>query len=95
MFADSSRHQEETIITGMKGRLEAYLPENKVFHYLQPTRLQMTKEDHKNREKWVDTTQPTPKSSIQEKIIDCSGLSKVYLFSQEMEWKYLIEQVQN
>jgi hypothetical protein len=55
----------------------------------------MTKENHKNREKWVDTTQPTPKSSIQEKIIDCSGLSKVYLFSQEMEWKYLIEQVQN
>jgi predicted dehydrogenase len=108
MFADGSRHQEEIIVTGMKGRLEAYLPENKVFHYLRPTRLHMTKENVKDREKWVDTTQPPPKSSIQEEIIDCSDLSKVYSFSQEIpqhsghhycstavEWKYLIEQVQN
>ena len=26
MFADGSRHQEEIIVTGLKGRVEAYLP---------------------------------------------------------------------
>ena len=30
MFAEGSRHQEEIIVTGLAGRVEAYMPENKV-----------------------------------------------------------------
>jgi predicted dehydrogenase len=97
MYADGSRHQEEIIVTGLKGRLEAYLPENKVFFYQRPSDSE-----------WVDKTLPPPKSSIKEEIIDCSNLSNVYSFGDEIpqhaghhycstaiEWKYLIEQVQN
>lgn len=97
MYADGSRHQEEVIVTGLKGRLEAYLPENKVFFYQRPSDSE-----------WVDKSLPPPKSSIKEEIIDCSILSNVYSFADEIpqhaghhycstaiEWKYLIEQVQN
>ncbi len=97
MFADGSRHQEEIIVTGMKGRLEAYLPENKVFHYTRPS-----------DNDWVDKSLPPPSSSIKEEIIDCSNLKNVYSFADEIpqhaghhycstaiEWKYLIEQVEN
>lgn len=37
MYADGSRHQEEIIVTGTKGRLEAYLQENKVYSYQRPS----------------------------------------------------------
>jgi len=97
MFADGSRHQEEIIVTGMKGRLEAYLPENKVFHYTRPSKSE-----------WVDRSQPPPSNSIKEEIIDCSILSNVYSFADEIpqhaghhycstavEWKYLIDEVHN
>lgn len=97
MFADGSRHQEEIVVTGMLGRLEAYLPENKVFHYTRPTSSE-----------WVDKSLPPPRSSIKEEVIDCSNLSNVYSFADEIpqhaghhycstaiEWKYLIEQVEN
>jgi len=97
MFADGSRHQEEIVVTGLKGRVEAYLPENKVFHYMRP-----------NNKHWVDKTQPPPRSSIQESVIDCSILSNVYQFADEIpqhaghhycstavEWKHLIDQVEN
>ena len=50
MFADGSRQQEEIIVTGMEGRLEAYLPENKVFHYQIPKGCS-----------WKDWSQPPPK----------------------------------
>lgn len=110
MFADGSRHQEEIVVTGLKGRLEAYLPENKVFHYLRPKRHQMDHEgnEESGEQKWVDLTQPPPKSTIKETIIDCSVLSNVYSFADEIpqhaghhycstavEWKYLIDQVVN
>ncbi len=98
MFADGSRHQEEIVVTGMKGRLEAYLPENKVFHYMRPT----------TESGWVDKSLPPPRDSIKEEIIDCSNLKNVYSFADEIpqhaghhycstaiEWKYLIEQVEN
>ena len=97
MFADGSRHQEEIIVTGMQGRLEAYLPENKVFHYTRPSDVD-----------WVDKSLPPPPNSIQEEVIDCSDLSNVYNFSDKIpqhaghhycstaiEWKYLIEQIEN
>jgi len=101
MFADGSRHQEEIIVTGLKGRVEAYLPENKVFHYMRPS-MKNHEEEH-----WVDRSQPPPRSTIKEEIIDCSVLSNVYSFADEIpqhaghhycstavEWKFLIDQVE-
>jgi len=95
MFADGSRHQEEIIVTGMTGRLEAYLPENKVFYYQRP-----------NDSEWTDKSQPPPASSVKEQIFDCSDLSQVYSFANDIpkhaghhycstavEWKYLIESI--
>ena len=95
MFSEGSRHQEEIVVTGLNGRVEAYLPENKVFHYQRP-----------NNEEWKDHSKPPPKSSIKEKIYDCSDLHKVYEFADEIpqhsgyhycstaiEWKFLIDQI--
>ena len=95
MFAEGSRHQEEIIVTGLKGRVEAYLPENKVFHYERPNNLE-----------WYDRSIPPPKSSIKEVIHDCSDLKKVYDFADEIpkhsgyhycstaiEWKFLIDEI--
>eukprot|EP00557_Chaetoceros_sp_GSL56_P000783 CAMPEP_0176498350 /NCGR_PEP_ID=MMETSP0200_2-20121128/12269_1 /TAXON_ID=947934 /ORGANISM="Chaetoceros sp., Strain GSL56" /LENGTH=425 /DNA_ID=CAMNT_0017896541 /DNA_START=194 /DNA_END=1471 /DNA_ORIENTATION=- len=112
MFADGSRHQEEIVVTGLKGRVEAYLPENKVFYYQRPKRRSMhsdgTNDDQNGNYIWVDLSQPPPRSSIKEEIIDCSNLSNVYSFANEIpqhaghhycstavEWKFLIDQVQN
>lgn len=44
-----------------------------MFHYLRPT-----------NETWTDRTLPPPKESIQETIIDCSDLSNVYEFADEI-----------
>lgn len=93
MFAEGSRHQEEIIVTGMRGRLEAYLPENKVFLYERPTTL------------WTDKSKPPPQDSFKEEVYDCSDLRQVYDFVDELpqmhagyhycstaiEWKYLID----
>lgn len=112
MFADGSRHQEEIVVTGLKGRVEAYLPENKVFHYTRPTLATTTEglEDGKNadEDRWIDRSQPPPRSAIKEQVIDCSVLSNVYSFADEIphhaghhycstavEWKYLIDQVES
>lgn len=93
MFAEGSRHQEEIIVTGMRGRLEAYLPENKVFLYQRPTSL------------WTDKSKPPPQGSFSEEVYDCTDLRQVYDFVDELpsmhagyhycstaiEWKYLID----
>jgi myo-inositol 2-dehydrogenase/D-chiro-inositol 1-dehydrogenase len=95
MFAEGSRHQEEIIVTGMRGRLEAYLPENKVFLYQRPTSL------------WTDKSKPPPQGSFSEEVYDCSDLNNVYDFADELpsmhagyhycstaiEWKYLIDAI--
>lgn len=96
MFAEGSRHQEELIVTGMQGRLEAYLPENKVFLYQRPSDAS-----------WPDKSKPPPPESIREEIFECSDLSTVYPFAEEIpnhagyhycstavEWKYLLDAVQ-
>lgn len=98
MFAEGSRHQEEIIVTGMCGRLEAYLPENKVFLYQRPTSGGL----------WTDKSKPPPQGSFSEEVFDCCDLSEVYDFADELpsmhagyhycstaiEWKYLIDAIQ-
>jgi len=97
MFAEGSRHQEEIIVTGMKGRVEAYLPENKVFLYQRPTPHGL----------WKDKSKPPPSESFTEEIFDCSDLQQVYDFahsipkmhsgyhycSTAIEWKFLIDAI--
>ena len=95
MFAEGSRHQEEIVVTGMRGRLEAYLPENKVFYYRRP-----------DDSAWPDKSKPPPIGSIKEEIFDCSDLRNVYDFADEVaqhagyhycstaiEWKYLVDAI--
>ena len=67
MYAEGSRHQEEIIVTGTKGRLEAYLPENKVYAFERP--------DHA---KWKDRSVPPPPESIKRCIYDCSDVRAVH-----------------
>jgi len=99
MFAEGSRHQEEIVVTGMKGRIEAYLPENKVFLYQRPT----------PDGPWKDLSKPPPQGSFSEEIFDCSDLRKVYDFADDIpkmhsgyhyastaiEWKYLLDAVKD
>jgi myo-inositol 2-dehydrogenase / D-chiro-inositol 1-dehydrogenase len=67
MYAEGSRHQEEIIVTGTKGRLEAYLPENKVYAYQRPS-----------LDEWSDRSVPPPKSTIREVVYDCSDVRNVH-----------------
>lgn len=67
MFAEGSRHQEEIIVTGSKGRLEAYLPENKVYQFTRP-----------NQDTWMDRSVPPPSDSIGRKVYDCSDVAEVH-----------------
>jgi predicted dehydrogenase len=99
MFAEGSRHQGEIIVTGMKGRVEAYLPENKVFLYQRPTPNGL----------WKDKSKPPPSESFSEEIFDCSDLRQVYDFadsipkmhsgyhycSTAIEWKFLIDAIKD
>jgi myo-inositol 2-dehydrogenase / D-chiro-inositol 1-dehydrogenase len=67
MYADGSRHQEEIIVTGTKGRLEAYLPENKVYSFQRPSVNQ-----------WTNRSEPPPLSSIIRNVYDCSDVCEVH-----------------
>ena len=67
MFSEGSRHQEEIIVTGTKGRLEAYLPENKVYFFERP-----------DLEKWSDRSIPPPPESIRQHVFDCSNVKEVH-----------------
>ncbi len=67
MYADGSRHQEEIIVTGTKGRLEAYLPENKVYSYQRPT-----------HDGWTNRSEPPPYDSIIRNVYDCSDVCEVH-----------------
>ena len=72
MFTEGSRHQEEIVVTGTKGRLEAYLPENKVYHYERP-----------DSTGWVDRSIPPPQESIRETVFDCSNVKEIHNISDE------------
>lgn len=65
MYAEGSRHQEEIIVTGTHGRLEAYLPENKVYAYRRP-----------GHGEWSDRSIPPPKPA--ERVYDCSDVNAVH-----------------
>jgi len=67
MFAEGSRHQEEIIATGTKGRLEAYLPENKVYFFERPS-----------MEQWKDRSIPPPAGSVKRHVFDCSNVKDVH-----------------
>jgi predicted dehydrogenase len=67
MYADGSRHQEEVIVTGTKGRLEAYLPENKVYSFQRPS-----------PGVWTDRSVPPPPGAIKCQIWDCSDAADVH-----------------
>jgi myo-inositol 2-dehydrogenase / D-chiro-inositol 1-dehydrogenase len=67
MYADGSRHQEEIIVTGTKGRLEAYLPENKVYSFQRPT-----------NDTWTNKSVPPPYDSIIRNVYDCSDVCEVH-----------------
>eukprot|EP00934_Nitzschia_sp_Nitz4_P003326 Nitzschia sp. Nitz4//scaffold1_size375055//309170//310572//NITZ4_000324-RA/size375055-processed-gene-0.389-mRNA-1//1//CDS//3329541189//3316//frame0 len=96
MFAEGSRHQEEIIVTGSKGRLEAFMPENKVYMYKRPT-----------ASSWVDRSVPPPPQSIEETIFDCSDVKSVHgidydipehngyhYCSTAVEWYHLLTQIE-
>lgn len=67
MFADGSRHREEIIVTGTMGRIEAYLPENKVYAYQRPTKGE-----------WTDRRVPPPITAVHEKVYDCSNVREIH-----------------
>lgn len=67
MYAEGSRHQEEIIVTGTKGRLEAYLPENMVYSFERPSAAL-----------WNNRSEPPPPSSIQRRVYDCSNVMEVH-----------------
>jgi hypothetical protein len=71
MFTEGSCHQEEIIVTSMKGRLEAYLPENKVFLHQGPMPDGL----------WKDKSTPLPSESFTEEIFNSYDLQQVYDFA--------------
>lgn len=93
MFADGSRHQEEIVVTGIRGRLEAYLPENKVYFFERTEEMQSEVRD-----------EPPSPSSIKSVVYDCSDIRDVHTFvtadfpmhegyhycSTSVEWFWLI-----
>mmetsp|Transcript_30328 Transcript_30328/g.65077 ORF Transcript_30328/g.65077 Transcript_30328/m.65077 type:complete len:416 (-) Transcript_30328:196-1443(-) len=95
MFSEGSRHQEEIIVTGTKGRLEAYLPENKVYQFRRP-----------NHTCWSDRSIPPPPSSICCQVFDCSNVLEIHSIetkipthggyhycSTAIEWYYLLNEI--
>jgi len=73
MYAEGSRHQEEIIVTGTKGRLEAYLPENKVYFFERPS-----------NELWSDRSVPPPPGSIRQHVFDCADVRDVHGIENEI-----------
>lgn len=57
-----------------KGRLEAYLPENKVFFYERPDNVT-----------WVDRCLPPPRESIRETVFDCADVKDIHQIDKDVE----------
>lgn len=97
MFSEGSRHQEEIIVTGTKGRLEAYLPENKVYAFERPS-----------HDQWSDRSVPPPAKSIKSTVYDCSDVAAIHGIDSTMpthggyhysstavEWYKLLDAIQS
>jgi len=91
MYAEGSRHQEEITVTGTEGRLEAYLPENKVYSFRRPSHAL-----------WSDRSVPPPPASVERAVYDCSDVRGVHNITSDIpthggyhysstavEWHYL------
>ena len=79
----------------MKGRLEAYLPENSVYFYERPS-----------KQMWTDRSIPPSSSDIRGKIYDCSNVKEVHGIATEIpthggyhysstaiEWYHLLSEI--
>ena len=79
--------------------MEAYLPENKVYHFERPS-----------FEQWKDRSVPPPPSSIRQHVYDCSDVKDVFGINNDqqipthggyhysstaVEWYYLLGQIRN
>jgi hypothetical protein len=82
-----------------KGRLEAYLPENKVYFFERPS-----------HEQWHDRSIPPDRSAIRSEVIDCSDVKCVFHINDDaeipthvgyhysstsVEWYHLIQAIKN
>lgn len=56
-----------------QGRLETYLPENKVYCYQRP-----------DSEVWNDRSEPPPAHAIQETVFDCSNIKNIHEIEDDM-----------
>mmetsp|Transcript_18728 Transcript_18728/g.52090 ORF Transcript_18728/g.52090 Transcript_18728/m.52090 type:complete len:148 (+) Transcript_18728:1242-1685(+) len=79
----------------IQGRLEAYLPENKVYMYQRPS-----------HELWKHRNVPPPAASIQEQVFECSDVKEVHGIDCDMpthggyhysstgvEWHFLLSEI--
>lgn len=76
--------------------MEAYLPENKVYHFERP-----------NHELWKDRSVPPPSDSIRRHVYDCSNVREVHSIQNEIpthggyhysstaiEWYHILQEIQ-
>ena len=96
MFAEGSRHQEEIIVTGMKGRIEGttfhiptiLLDSFRFFMYLIPNPAYLPENKvflyQRPTDLWKDKSKPPPLDSFSEVVYDCSNLRQVYDFADEI-----------
>lgn len=83
MYAEGARFQEEIVITGDKGRLEAYLPEMSVYKYMRP-----------DASIWTDRTEPPPPSIPQIFRLEATTPHEGYHHgSTYREWLHFFEQM--
>ena len=82
------------LIIQTQGRLEAYLPENKVYFFQRP-----------NHNEWIDRSVPPP--PIEPKIYDCTNVQEVHHIDSELpthggyhysstsvEWYFMLQAMQ-
>jgi hypothetical protein len=84
------------VLYSLQGRLEAYLPENKVYFFERPS-----------HELWKDRSVPPPPASIHRHEFDCSNVREVHSIANEIpthggyhysstaiEWYHLLQEIQ-
>lgn len=92
---DSLNSPTKFLVYLKKGRLEAYLPENKVFFFERPC-----------HEKWKDRSVPPPSESISRHVFDCRNVREVHSIQNDIpthggyhysstaiEWYHLLHEI--